>query len=56
MQVENDYDKEVYNGDIGYVAAVDVETGEVTASFDGRMVTYVFGELDVLVPGCRNDP
>ena len=42
MQVENDYDKEVYNGDIGYVADVDPETGELTASFDGRMVTYGF--------------
>ena len=50
MQVENDYDKEVYNGDIGYVADVDTETGELTASFDGRTVTYGFGELDVLVP------
>jgi exodeoxyribonuclease V alpha subunit len=50
MQVENDYDKEVYNGDIGYVADVDTETGELTASFDGRTVTYGFGELDVLIP------
>ena len=50
MQIENDYDKEVYNGDIGYVADVDPETGELTASFDGRMVTYGFGELDVLAP------
>jgi exodeoxyribonuclease V alpha subunit len=50
MQIENDYDKEVYNGDIGYVAELDPETGELTASFDGRAVTYGFGELDVLVP------
>jgi exodeoxyribonuclease V alpha subunit len=50
MQVENDYDKEVYNGDVGYVADVDTETGELTASFDSRMVAYGFGELDVLVP------
>ena len=50
MQVENDYDKEVYNGDIGYVVDVDTETGELSASFDRRMVTYGFGELDVLVP------
>jgi exodeoxyribonuclease V alpha subunit len=42
MQVENDYDKEVYNGDIGCAADVDTETGELTASFDGRMVTYGF--------------
>jgi exodeoxyribonuclease V alpha subunit len=50
MQIENDYDKEVYNGDIGYIGDVDPETGELAVSFDGRAVTYVFGELDVLVP------
>ena len=50
MQIENDYDKEVYNGDIGYVEGVDVEEGELTASFDGRIVTFGFGELDTLVP------
>jgi exodeoxyribonuclease V alpha subunit len=50
MQVENDYDNEVYNGDIGYVVDVDLETGELTVSFDSRSVTYSFGELDVLVP------
>ena len=50
MQIENDYDKEVYNGDIGYVGDVDPEAGEVTVSFDGRAVIYGFGELDVLVP------
>jgi exodeoxyribonuclease V alpha subunit len=38
MQIENDYDKEVYNGDIGYIDQVDPEAGEVTASFDGRTV------------------
>ena len=50
MQIENDYDKEVYNGDIGYVEGVDVDEGELTARFDGRSVTYGFGELDTLVP------
>jgi ATP-dependent exoDNAse (exonuclease V) alpha subunit len=40
MQVENDYDKEVYNGDIGYVTDVDSDEGELTASFDGRSVVY----------------
>ena len=50
MQIENDYDKEVYNGDIGYVDDVDPDAGELTASFDGRTVTYGFGELDTLVP------
>jgi exodeoxyribonuclease V alpha subunit len=50
MQIENDYDKEVYNGDIGYIDEVDPDAGELTASFDGRQVTYGFGELDTLVP------
>jgi exodeoxyribonuclease V alpha subunit len=50
MQIENYYDKEVYNGDIGYVEDVEVDDGELTASFDGRPVTYGFGELDALVP------
>ena len=34
MQIENDYDKEVYNGDIGYIDDVDPDNGELTASFD----------------------
>src|SRR6266699_3812691 len=50
MQIENDYDKEVYNGDIGYIDDVDSEDSELTASFDGRTVIYGFGELDTLVP------
>jgi exodeoxyribonuclease V alpha subunit len=50
MQIENDYDKEVYNGDIGYIDNVDPNGGEIVASFDGRSVTYGFGELDMLVP------
>jgi exodeoxyribonuclease V alpha subunit len=50
MQIENDYDKEVYNGDIGYIDAVDPNAGEIAVSFDGRSVTYGFGELDMLVP------
>jgi exodeoxyribonuclease V alpha subunit len=50
MQIENDYDKEVYNGDIGYIDDVDPNAGEIVASFDGRSITYEFGELDMLVP------
>jgi exodeoxyribonuclease V alpha subunit len=50
MKIENDYDKEVYNGDIGFVADVEPEEGELTVSFDRRSVTYGFGELDALVP------
>jgi exodeoxyribonuclease V alpha subunit len=50
MQIENDYDKEVYNGDIGYIDDVDPDHGELTASFDGRAISYGFDELDTLVP------
>jgi exodeoxyribonuclease V alpha subunit len=50
MQIENDYDKEVYNGDIGYIDDVDPNASEVLTNFDGRSVTYGFGELDMLVP------
>ncbi|MGZ9063607.1 MAG: hypothetical protein ACXW2K_17130, partial [Allosphingosinicella sp.] len=46
MQVENDYDKEVYNGDLGVVSSIDPETSEMVIEFDGRPVTYGFGELD----------
>ena len=49
MQIENDYDKDVYNGDIGYIDDVNPDDGELTASFDGRTVAYGFGELDTLV-------
>jgi len=50
MQIENGYDKEVYNGDIGYVTNVEPDASELTASFDSRSATYGFGELDALVP------
>jgi exodeoxyribonuclease V alpha subunit len=50
MQIENDYDKDVYNGDIGMIEDVDLDEGEVAVDFDGRKVTFVFGELDTLVP------
>jgi exodeoxyribonuclease V alpha subunit len=50
MQIENDHDKEVYNGDIGYIDNVNPDARELTASFDDRTVTYGFGELDTLVP------
>jgi exodeoxyribonuclease V alpha subunit len=49
MQVVNDYEKEVFNGDLGFVTAVDSEAGELLVDFDGREVAYDFGELDELV-------
>jgi exodeoxyribonuclease V alpha subunit len=50
MQIENDYDKDVYNGDIGMVEDVDLDEGEVAVLFDDRKVIFSFGELDTLVP------
>lgn len=49
MQIENDYEKEVFNGDIGFVTAIDPDAQEMTISFDGRDVVYLFGELDEIV-------
>ena len=49
MQTVNNYDRDVYNGDIGYVTQVDLEEQELAVNFDGRSVTYAFGELDELV-------
>jgi exodeoxyribonuclease V alpha subunit len=49
MQIENDYDKEVYNGDLGVVSRIDIEESELAADFEGREVIYGFAELDELV-------
>lgn len=49
MQIENDYDKEVYNGDVGFVEAIDLDAGEMAIGFDGRSVSFQFGELDQVV-------
>jgi exodeoxyribonuclease V alpha subunit len=49
MQVENNYDKEVYNGDLGVVSRIDIEESELAVDFDGRQVIYEFGDLDELV-------
>ena len=49
MQVENNYDREVFNGDIGFIAKVDHDEGEVTIQMDGRPVTYPLGEMDEVV-------
>ncbi len=57
MQIKNDYDKEVFNGDIGIITRVDTENGELIVVYsdgtpsgcDGREVTYDVTELDELV-------
>ncbi len=49
MQVANNYERDVFNGDLGIVTGLDMEEGALTVSFDGREVEYGFGELDELV-------
>ena len=49
MQIRNNYDKEVFNGDIGVVESVDLEERELAVNFDDRLVTYDVSELDELV-------
>ena len=49
MQIRNNYDKEVFNGDIGRIAAIDPRERRLTAVFDSRNIVYDFSELDELV-------
>lgn len=50
MQMANDYDKEVFNGDIGWIISVRPEDQELTIRFDARDVVYDFSDLDAVVP------
>ena len=50
MQIENDYEREVYNGDIGRITAIDRLQSQVTVLIDGRDIIYGFSELDRLLP------
>ena len=49
MQIRNNYEKEVFNGDIGIVESTDPEERELIVNFEGRSVTYDISELDELV-------
>jgi exodeoxyribonuclease V alpha subunit len=46
MQIRNNYDKEVFNGDIGFVKEVDLEEKTLTVIYEGRPVEYEDNELD----------
>lgn len=48
MQLRNNYDKDVYNGDLGYVRSVDMEERTLAVDFDGQTVEYEASELDEL--------
>jgi exodeoxyribonuclease V alpha subunit len=49
MQIKNNYDKEIYNGDVGQITGVDEEEKTLSVSFDGVPVAYELTELDELV-------
>ncbi len=49
MQIRNNYDKDVYNGDIGRIVTIDQEVQEIYVDYDGRLVTYEFSELDEII-------
>jgi exodeoxyribonuclease V alpha subunit len=48
MQIRNNYDKDVYNGDIGRVSAIDLEAGQLEVLFEGQRVRYEWSETDEL--------
>lgn len=50
MQKVNDYNRGVFNGDLGVVTGIDMDEAEVVVTFEGREVVYPFAELDVLQP------
>lgn len=49
MQIVNNYDKDVFNGDIGWVSSIDQKDREITIEFDGRLITYDYSDLDEVV-------
>jgi exodeoxyribonuclease V alpha subunit len=49
MQIRNNYEKEVFNGDVGRISRIDRETQEVTVQYDGRPVSYEYSDLDEIV-------
>jgi exodeoxyribonuclease V alpha subunit len=50
MQIRNDYDREVANGDLGRIVSIDREEGGLEVAFEGRQVAYRPADLDELVP------
>lgn len=50
MQIRNNYDKDVYNGDIGRICSVNSKEKELTVRYDDRNVIYAWDELDEVVP------
>jgi exodeoxyribonuclease V alpha subunit len=50
MQIRNNYEKEVFNGDLGRIIKIDLEAQEVIIDFDGSQVAYDYSDLDEVVP------
>lgn len=50
MQVRNNYDKDIFNGDIGRISFIDPKERKISVDFDGVIMPYEFEELDELVP------
>lgn len=48
MQLRNNYDKDIYNGDIGWIRQLDEENQQLQVDYDGRLVPYDSAELDEL--------
>jgi len=49
MQITNNYDREVFNGDIGWISDIRQEDRELTIDFDGRLIPYDYADLDEIV-------
>jgi len=49
MQTRNNYDKQVFNGDMGRITGLDEETRQVQIDFEDRRISYAFTELDEVV-------
>jgi|APSaa5957512622_1039677.scaffolds.fasta_scaffold25517_1 exodeoxyribonuclease V alpha subunit len=49
MQTRNNYDKDVYNGDIGFVRQIEMVEQQLRIDFDGRLVPYEWDEADELI-------
>lgn len=50
MQIKNNYDKDVFNGDVGYICYINTKEKECTVTYDDKNVLYAYHELDELMP------
>ncbi len=50
MQTENDYERDIFNGDLGQITSINHKASELLAQFDNREITFQFSDLEVVVP------